>query len=297
MIASWLRRRGTASSASSTYRPGSTTPNSRAPSRRSCSWRPASRSASGALAVPGTAPGTGGRRPRLDGAATIPSSWAMRGDVTQVPVARRGTLSLRAWRLSGARTASHTGTMQTVLGPAEASTTNHDERWRETINRVFGGLDDRLHRPAHDRNRIRMGDAGPLRIIDYDTGSGGVEPLEVDAGVRLLGTRIDGRRGTAGPARRPAATAPRPAGGRARGRRRPDSLRRTRPPARSVGEPARPRVDDGPEKRRRVLLLQCRAIEEPRRPAMSPPRSRRHTTCRCATCTRCSRTPVTRSPG
>ncbi len=62
--------------------------------------------------------------------------------------------------------------MQTVLGPAAAPTTNHAERWRETINRVLGGLEVRLHRPAGDRDLIRMGDAGPLRIIDYNTGPG-----------------------------------------------------------------------------------------------------------------------------
>lgn len=41
---------------------------SRAPNRRRRSWRPASRKASGAFAVPGTEPGSGGRRPRFDGA-------------------------------------------------------------------------------------------------------------------------------------------------------------------------------------------------------------------------------------
>src|SRR6266699_4396032 len=70
MMATWLRSEpGVASSA---YLPGSTTPRSSAPSsaRRRC--RPASRSASGAFAQPGTLVGAGGRRPRLDGADSRP---------------------------------------------------------------------------------------------------------------------------------------------------------------------------------------------------------------------------------
>ena len=69
-MATWLRSEPGA--ASSAYLPGSTTPRSSAPSpaRRRC--RPASRSASGALAQPGTLVGAGGRRPRLDGADSRP---------------------------------------------------------------------------------------------------------------------------------------------------------------------------------------------------------------------------------
>ena len=70
MIATWLRSDpGVASSA---YLPGNTTPPSSAPSSARRRWRPASRSASGALAQPGTLVGAGGRRPRLEGADSRP---------------------------------------------------------------------------------------------------------------------------------------------------------------------------------------------------------------------------------
>jgi hypothetical protein len=63
-----LRRRP--GEASSAYRPGRITPASRAPSSARRAKSPASRSASGALAQPGTLAGPGGRRPRLLGAET-----------------------------------------------------------------------------------------------------------------------------------------------------------------------------------------------------------------------------------
>src|SRR5262245_52674367 len=70
MMAAWLR--SDPGPASSAYLPASTTPRSSAPSSPSRRCRPASRSASGALAQPGTLDGAGGRRPRLDGADTNP---------------------------------------------------------------------------------------------------------------------------------------------------------------------------------------------------------------------------------
>jgi len=69
--ASWLRTRPEAGSPSSTYLPASTTPASIAPALSRCSCKPASRSASGAFAQPGTLPGCGGRSPRFDGADSI----------------------------------------------------------------------------------------------------------------------------------------------------------------------------------------------------------------------------------
>lgn len=82
MIAAWLRNEPGVTSAE--YLAASTTPRSSAPSLVKPRWRPASRSASGALAQPGTLERAGGRKPRLEGADSKP---ILMGHNYQMPAA------------------------------------------------------------------------------------------------------------------------------------------------------------------------------------------------------------------
>jgi len=61
--------------------------------------------------------------------------------------------------------------MRTVLRPA-AESRDRGEAWRETISRTFGGLDVRLDHGVHEWDRIVIGSAGPLRILESHTGPG-----------------------------------------------------------------------------------------------------------------------------
>jgi AraC-like DNA-binding protein len=64
--------------------------------------------------------------------------------------------------------------MRTVMKAAATPLADRTERWRDTLDATFSGLDVRLDRVPDERDQVMVGQAGPLQVIESLSGPGQV---------------------------------------------------------------------------------------------------------------------------